>query len=235
MSETKKYVQILNGCYVKDAEAREKANKNAEDILLMDITLSGTRSTANEALQTANEAKALAEGKTNAKVYEDFQALVNDLLDTSTNYALGTQLLIKATDCPDYWVTDNTCNPPTNQANGLGDKDGNNHYPSYNIGKYNITLLQSEKVVLTDYAQKSEFNKYVTKTDAGNTYLAIGVAQSDYLKKADAVEQYPTRNEVSQSFAGAKNDADATYVKKSEAGVVYSSVNESLTITLPTT
>lgn len=234
MAETKKYVQIINGCYVKDTEARAKADEVAQNLSTLSGTVSSNTTLAGEAKSLAEEAKAIAEGKTYAKVYNDFQALVNDLLDTSTNYAIGTQLLVKATDCPDYWVTDNTCNPPTNQANGLGDKDGNNHYSSYNIGKYNITLLQSEKVVLTDYALKSEFSKYVTKTDAGNTYLTKATAQSDYLTKADSAELYPTRSEVSQTLQQMRGEIEGTHVKKSEVGVAYSSVNESLTITLPT-
>lgn len=234
MADTKQYVQIINGCYVKDTEARAKANEVAQSLSTLSGTVSSNTSLATEAKNLANEAKAIAEGKTFAKVFNDFQALVNDLLDTNTNYALGTQLLVKATDCPDYWVASNTENPPTNQANGEGDKDGNNHYKSYNIGKYNIQLLQSEKVVLTDYAQKSEFSKYVTKTDAGNTYLTKADAGNTYLTKTDAVEQYPTRSDVTQTLQQMSATIDNTYVKKSGVGVTYSSTNESLTITLPT-
>lgn len=139
---------------------------------------SAAQGTANSAQQTANqamteagvaygraeEAYALAEGKNNALVYDTFQDAGQELYNmhhgsTAEERSLlpiGTQILIKEIDVPDYWVSGylDTEKPFTATGGGLP----NAGEERYEIGYYEISMLESDKVDLSGYAKTSMLN-----------------------------------------------------------------------------
>lgn len=151
------YIKKINGYVIKDEEARGAA--------------AAAHQAANEAMVAAGvaqgraeEAYALAEGRSKALVYGTFGELGNALYamhpetsagDINENdwIPIGTQLLIEEIDVPDYWVSGylDTKKPFTTTGGGepVAGED------TYEIGYYKISMLESEKVDLSGYATKT--------------------------------------------------------------------------------
>ena len=75
---------------------------------------------------------------------------------------------------------------------------------------------------------------YLTKTDAGNTYLDKSTANSDFLKKTDASDTYLTKDTASTTYLATatantdflkKADASTTYLTKTDADSIRADVN----------
>ena len=136
-----------------------------------------TKVEAQTAKDRADAAYALAEGKDNAFVYDTFSAMETDLKNASaTKYKVGTQLLIKATDVPDYWIS-GTLTSPASTTSPSGTKDENDYYTEYSIGYYKITILESQKVDLSGYAQTNGTYSGMTVGNATNAGTATKVSK----------------------------------------------------------
>lgn len=95
----------------------------------------------SNAQSTANEALNIAKGRAKTKVFDTFGDMTNYLKSASKEeFKLGDNLLIKATNVPDYWI-----------SNILDNNSG-----SY--GYYEISILETQKVPLDEYYNKSEID-----------------------------------------------------------------------------
>lgn len=123
---------------------------------------SEARDTANEAHLLAQTAYNIAEGKSEAYVFENLQDMFDTILqgynagleDGELAYplAIGTNLLIKEEGVPDYWVSAHLEENKTT-AEGNVEIGDTGVYKFYNIGYYEISILETEKVDLNGYAQ----------------------------------------------------------------------------------
>lgn len=92
-----------------------------------------------EATNKANEAKSIAEGRSKGESFETYNDLVNSLKQAPRDgYRIGDNLYIKATNVPDYWVS--------------AVLDNN----SGTTGYFEISVLEAQKVDLTDYQTKND-------------------------------------------------------------------------------
>ena len=83
--------------------------------------------------------EAIAKGKSKAKVYADIASMTSALKGYSREeLALGDNLLIKAVDVPDYWIS------------GLLDTNAGVY------GYYQISPLENQKIDLSEYYNKNE-------------------------------------------------------------------------------
>lgn len=129
----------------------EKTNKQVETNIQH---ISNAQSIANEALN-------IAKGRTRTKVFDTFGDMTNYLKSASKEeFKLGDNLLIKATNVPDYWI-----------SNILENNSGV-------YGYYEISILETQKVDLSNYYNKSEIdaketninNKINAKANASDVY-----------------------------------------------------------------
>lgn len=194
------YIKKINGYVIKDQEARDEIDnikngnttvenaKNATNaanasnvtstingVFITDIFTTDSGATVAKKALVANKAtsdengkniagtyatKAELEGKQTAYVFETEAAMQTALASAEKNkYKIGNQLLIKATDVPDYWVS------------------AVNETKSGNYGYYEISILETEKVDLSDYAKTAE----VAKIKAVSALPATGDTQTIYL------------------------------------------------------
>lgn len=141
------YISKINGYFIKDATAR---------------------ATSEAALQKANAAYALAEGRDTAVVYETFNALKTALLSLDKGaLKVGTQLLIKDKNVPDYWISAVNSTASTS-AVGSGSVEANGYYEKYTIGYYEISILETAKVDLSGYAETDGTYSGMTVGNATN-------------------------------------------------------------------
>ena len=118
-------------------------------------------------MDRANDAYALAEGRGVAHVFDTDEAMTTALKGASnTAYRVGEQLLIKEADVPDYWVS--------------GIKDNNNG----TYGYYEITILETQKVDLTDYATKESLKNYATTSGTFPSMKVGSASTADKVAKA---------------------------------------------------
>lgn len=242
------YIKKINGYFVKDEEAREEINRirgnlqdlegnvmghgerldaveesvgtHSSDISGLKSDYSNAYNLADEALERAEEAFALAEGRGVAHVFNNFEEMKNELKNASnTDYRVGEQLLIKEADVPDYWVS--------------GIKDTN----TGEYGHYEITILETQKVDLSGYATtKNLVENYATKsgtfpnmnvghaTSAGKVSNklkihvgGINLTAIEYdglLEREIGNEKNPIANAVYATYDAGKNDIQATYATK---------------------
>lgn len=123
----------------------QEVNQHASDITQLKTDVNEAYDEAGFAMERANDAYALAEGRGVAHVFDTDEAMTTALKSASnTAYRIGEQLLIKEADVPDYWVS--------------GIKDTNNG----TYGYYEITILETQKVDLSGYATKDSLKNYAT-------------------------------------------------------------------------
>lgn len=85
--------------------------------------------------------KNIAEGRARSFVFDTYQDMFNALEeDDGTTYKLGDNLFIKALNVPDYWISE-----------VLTDNSGE-------MGHYNVSMLETQKVDLTGYTPINDHN-----------------------------------------------------------------------------
>ena len=203
------YIKKINGYLVKDEEARAQIKINTQNILALDdqvdehhqrigqigsdlqelgqnvyyiekevnqhgVDIAQLKTDVDEAydeaglaMEKANDAYALAEGRGVAHVFDTDEAMTTALKGASnTAYRVGEQLLIKEADVPDYWVS--------------GIKDTNDG----TYGYYEITILETQKVDLTDYATKESLKNYATTSGTFPSMKVGSASTADKVAKA---------------------------------------------------
>ena len=124
--------------------------------------VSNAQTAANNAQAKANSAYTLAEGRARAVSFDTVEAMTSALKAAAkTDYKIGDNLFIKATGVSDYWV-----------SNVLTTNSGT-------YGYFEVSVLETQKVDLTNYYTKSEIDtKFLTKTDASVTYATISTVNT---------------------------------------------------------
>lgn len=161
-----------------------------------DITTHNTSETAHTDIRNAvAEAKAIAEGKSRARVFATKNALDTWLLD-SENIALlqiGDNFYIEETDKPDYWWNGTT-----------------------------IKELETQKVDLTEYAKKTEL--LTLGTTSNDAYRGdLGQIAYNHSQSAHAPSNAQKNSDITKAEIEAKlvgditsHNHDSNYYKKSE-------------------
>lgn len=131
---------------------------------------SDIRTAVTNAQNKANSAYALAEGRAKAVSFDTVADMTTALKAAAkTDYKVGDNIFIKATDTPDYWV-----------SKVLDSNSGT-------YGYFEISELESEKVDLTGYQTKTDSSLNTTsKTVAG--------AINEVKTTADAAKSASTTN-----------------------------------------
>lgn len=186
------YIKKINGYVIKDEEARDDIAKIKSGSITVGAATKATNATnvttningkaiasifeangttvksATKATQDGSgnvisstyATKEELEGKQTAYVFETEAAMQTALGSAEKDkYKIGNQLLIKATDVPDYWVS------------------AVNETKSGNYGYYEISILETEKVDLSDYAKTAE----VAKIKVVSALPETGETQTIYL------------------------------------------------------
>ena len=117
----------------------DKAKTLEEKVVEQDTNISNVQTIANEAL-------AIAKGRTKASVFETYLSMVEYLKSaTNTEFNIGDNLLIKELGVPDYWVSAIL-------------EDNSGYY-----GYYEVSLLETEKIDLTNYYNIPQSNELLNK------------------------------------------------------------------------
>lgn len=154
----------------------------------------GTATAVSTAQSTADTAKSIAEGRAKAVSFATVAAMKTALAAASaTEYKVGDNLFIVATDVPDYWVS---------KVNATQSGD---------YGYYEVSELETQKVDLTDYQTKTDNSLATTaKTVVG----AINELNSDKANVSDIpdVSDMVTKS-ANQTISGTKTfDSTDTYI-----------------------
>lgn len=131
---------------------------------------SDIRTAVNAAQNRADSAYVIATGRAKAVSFDTVAAMTTSLKAAApTDYKVGDNIFIKASDTPDYWV-----------SNVLGNNSGT-------YGYFEISELESDKVDLTGYQTKTDSSLNTTsKTVAG--------AINEVKTTADAAKSASTTN-----------------------------------------
>ena len=174
-------------------------------------TITSTYATKTEvqtAQTTANEAKSIAEGRTRATAYANYQAMVTALnAAAATDFKVGDNIFIQAKNVPDLWIysvesSSSTYTYTTDDALVAAIQSAG----FVQIGYYKVAVLETEKVDLTNYVPATRTvngkalstNISLSAADVGalasNGTAAKATADADgntisttYLKWSDAI------------------------------------------------
>ena len=212
------YISKINGYVIKDEEARQAASA-AQQTANSANTLAGqAKGRADDAHLLAETAYNIAQGKTEAIVFENLQDLFEELVnhynagleDGELSYPLpiGTNLLIKEEQVPDYWISDHLEeNKATPEGSAQIGESG--VYKYYHVGYYEISFLESEKVDLSGYAQTT------------GTYPNMTVGTATLANTAQLAHNATTAGKVENSatFKVFKNNAESSVTFDGSGGV----------------
>lgn len=155
----------------------------------IDTKVGTTLEQINAVAITANEAKSIAEGRAKAVSYDTVSAMTTALKAASnTDFKVGDNIFIKATDIPDYWISKVlTTNTGT-------------------YGFYEISVLETQKVDLSSYQTKTDNSLNTTsKTVAG----AINEVRSTASTNASNITKITNGTTVVAKATNATNAANA--------------------------
>jgi len=141
----------------KTDEALEKSEEALETSKNAESVANNIDAKATEALEKSEEAKSIALSKTNNKSFDNYEELIAFISDETNKglYLIGSLLLLKEQDVPDYWITDVLITP---------NADG--YY--YEIAEMEATVLsingEKGEVVLDadDISDTTTLNKFAT-------------------------------------------------------------------------
>lgn len=130
------------------------------------------------ATKTANDAKSLAEGKSAAKSYESYEAMVTAVnAMANTDMKVGDNIYIATLDVPDIWVsgvnttkTTYTYSSDSVLASALKSSGG------VSAGYYILKALETNKVDLTNYVAK-DYTGTISASISGNAATATKATQ----------------------------------------------------------
>jgi hypothetical protein len=157
-----------------------KATADAEGNTI--TTTYALKSEVTAATTTANEAKNIAEGRTRAVAFADYQALITAInAATATDYKIGDNIFIQAQNVPDLWIysvetttvsytyTSNDAFVSALQSSG-----------SVQVGYYKIASLETGKVDLSDYVPTGRtVNNKALSANISLTYSDVGALAAD--------------------------------------------------------
>lgn len=157
---------------VKSAERASVATKYLDEVngpISIYEEFHIVKSSATRAYNLANDAKVIAEGRAKAVSFDTVAAMTAALKAASkSDYKIGDNLFIKATDVPDYWVS------------GVLDTNTGTY------GYFTVSPLETQKVDLTEYAKTADITtsgtikaKYAGTADYAKGYTEITGAPSD--------------------------------------------------------
>ena len=191
------------------------------------ITAVETKNTSQDtaistAQTTANEAKTIALGRSRAISYAD-NSDANTAITAMSNTELrvGDNIYIGTVGVPDWYVAEvlSAKGGQTLPTSGTAFAD------SYSIGYYKLYQLETEKVDLTNYVQKSEAiksitysttTKKITITLANNSTSTIDLSTLASLTEVDTkitaakAEVKPTQGSLASNILTVKNAAGTT-------------------------
>lgn len=180
------------------SEAISTAGNNA-DTKISDHDSSSTahgdiRKAVQDAQNTADDAYSLAQGRARAVSFDTVAAMTTALkAASSTEYKVGDNIFIKATDTPDYWIS-----AVLTTSTGT-------------YGYYEISPLETQKVDLSGYAKTADLTDgTITVKRATNANNATN-ATNDI--NGNAIDEYYTPLESFNPIAATANNS-ATAIKK---------------------
>ena len=179
-------------------------------------------SAISTAQSTASDAKTIALGRSRAISYES-NAAANTALAAMSNTELkvGDNIYIGTVGVPDWYVAEVLSAKGSNTL----PTSGSAFNDSYSIGYYKLYQLETEKVDLTNYVQKSEAiksitysssTKRITITLANNTTSTIDLSTLASLTEVDTkittakAEVKPTQGSLASNILTVKNAAGTT-------------------------
>ena len=128
--------------------------------------LDSTSSTDVLSAKQGNELKKLINGIPRAQGYQSIEAMINSLniLD-ATAKSVGSNLLIQTLGVPDFWIfsVESTNVPYTYTTDEAFIEDVNTN-GSVQVGYYKVSILESLKVDLTNYATLDDLDNYLLLT-----------------------------------------------------------------------
>lgn len=175
-------------------------------------TTYATKTELQTAQETANEAKSLAEGRSRATAYSNYETLITELNSAASNtFKIGDNLLIQAQNVPDLWVyaiesttaeytyTTDDAFVSAIQSTGF-----------VQVGYYKLAALESAKIDLTGFVPTTRtINGKALSTDITLSAADIADLDNSYLGK-DAT--------AAKAVADADgNNISTTYLKVSDA------------------
>ena len=180
---------VENNIAVFDSNGGIKDN----NIKASDFATATQGARADEAYQTANEAKSIAEGRSQAKVFDDEDAMEAWLAVSSNTATLnvGDSLLIRAVESPDYWW------------------DGTS-----------AQVFETEKVDLTDYYTKAEVDDALGDK-IESVSLKAGAANGQLVLTVDGQDANPVSVPGLGSAAYTESSAYATSAQGQKADSAY--------------
>lgn len=209
--EKTKLANIENNAQVNDIEVVKVNNValpivdklvNVEVPIIVD-TLESTSTTDGLSANKGKQLKDILDTKEFAKSFANIQAMVQDLNSAQNNsYRINFNLLIVALQVPDFWITEIMETSvsyiyTTDQALITAVQQA-----PVQIGYYKISLLESAKVDLTDYVQKTTT---IAGIDLENDITASAMRIA--LNVEDGAEVNPTNYETTdtaQTISGIK-------------------------------
>ena len=119
-----------------------------------------------------DEVRDIAEGAMRAVAFDDYEELVTTLNNTeATEYRTGENFFVRTLNVPDLWVysVEQTSQPYTYTTDEqfLSDLRATG---AIIIGHYVLSELETQKVDLTDYVERTELDDYAKLTDLDNPY-----------------------------------------------------------------
>lgn len=146
---------------------------------------------ASSAYQLSEDAYSLAQGRARAVTFDTVAEMTTALkAASSTEYRVGDNIFIKATDTPDYWIS-----AVLTTSTGT-------------YGYYEISALETQKVDLSGYAKTADLtNGTITVKKATNATNATKANQDE--NGNNIVDTYATKDNLVTVAQKANNNANA--------------------------
>ena len=155
---TSNYNNLINKPSINNVTLQ--GNLSASQLGIQEYDDTEIRASVNQAQQTANTAKSIAEGANQALSYSNYQALITTFngLDDDV-YNVGQNIYILTLNVPDLWISSIESTSSSyiyTTDNAILEALQTNGY--IQVGYYKLSALETQKVDLTDYYTKSEDN-----------------------------------------------------------------------------
>ena len=155
---TSDYLELINKPSINNVTLQ--GNLTTAQLGIQEYDDTEVRASVNQAQQTANTAKSIAEGANQALSYSNYQALITAFngLDDDV-YNVGQNIYILTLNVPDLWISSIESTSSSyiyTTDNAILEALQTNEY--IQVGYYKLSALETQKVDLTNYYTKSEDN-----------------------------------------------------------------------------
>lgn len=197
----------------------------------VDAAVSAAQAAAATAQGKAESAESIAKGRTQSKSYATTQAMADGLNAAAKDFLkVGDNVYIEATNVPDFWVS------AVNDTQTSGTLPSDWSADSYNYGYFTIRKLESEKVDLGDYVQRTEFGTLEGEVDTNTSDIAAiknGTQKVGAAMQADSANNYNSSTgtikekfaQVDSNISAASNAASSALGKANEAYTLAQTAN----------